>query len=203
MERLGIAVHPHEVVSRRIAASVAAQAGQQPFDLIVMHTHDRSAVGAWTEGSVSRVIARQAATPVLFLPARAGGLVSSSTGAVSLRHVLLPLGDADEAAAEVAAAEVFGRMLGVEAARGTLLRVGDTLPPLRLGPDWAWDTRTEHGSVASTIAETAGALDVDLIVMVTRGHDSLLDVLNGSVTERVVDRATCPVLVVPLRATDG
>jgi len=198
MDELGVTVRPHELTSRRIASAVTAQTRARPYDLIVMHTHDRSAVGAWTEGSVSRVIARQTALPTLFLPARAAGLVSAETGAITLRHVLLPLGDPEEASAEVAAAEAFGRMLGVDKARGTLLRVGGPIPPVQLGPDWAWGTRREDGPTARTIAETAGGLDVDLIVLVTRGHDSVGDMLTGSVSERVVDQATCPVLVVPL-----
>ena len=35
----------------------------------------------------------------------------------------------------------------------------------------------------------------DVIVMATRGHDSLADRVVGSNTERVVRHASCPVLV--------
>lgn len=44
----------------------------------------------------------------------------------------------------------------------------------------------------------AGAeFDVDLIVMATKGQDSVLDLLRGSTTERVLRGARCPVLAIP------
>ena len=43
--------------------------------------------------------------------------------------------------------------------------------------------------------ETARLEKADLIVMSTRGHDSLSDRVMGSNTERVVRHAPCPVLV--------
>jgi len=38
----------------------------------------------------------------------------------------------------------------------------------------------------------------DLIAMGTQGHDSLMDTLRGSTTERVMRRAACPLLAVPV-----
>lgn len=49
-------------------------------------------------------------------------------------------------------------------------------------------------------AETSGA---DVIVMTTRGRTRVRDALVGSVAERVVQNARCPVLVVPSRSRDG
>ena len=43
--------------------------------------------------------------------------------------------------------------------------------------------------------EAARAEQADLIVMSTRGYDSLADRVLGSNTERVVRRAPCPTLV--------
>jgi nucleotide-binding universal stress UspA family protein len=48
---------------------------------------------------------------------------------------------------------------------------------------------------AAIVAE-AEQLSVDLIVMGTRGHTGVKHVLLGSVAERVVRTATCPVLTV-------
>jgi nucleotide-binding universal stress UspA family protein len=42
------------------------------------------------------------------------------------------------------------------------------------------------------------AANMSLVVMATRGHDSVLDVLRGSHTDRVLHRAHCPVLSVPV-----
>jgi nucleotide-binding universal stress UspA family protein len=51
------------------------------------------------------------------------------------------------------------------------------------------------GSVWDRIVQVARAERADLIVMSTRGHDTLADRVVGSNTERVVRHAPCPVLV--------
>jgi nucleotide-binding universal stress UspA family protein len=56
-----------------------------------------------------------------------------------------------------------------------------------------------HGSPPRTIAETALDMRADLIVMGTHGRTGLTHVLLGSVAERVVRNAPCPVLTVHAR----
>jgi nucleotide-binding universal stress UspA family protein len=51
------------------------------------------------------------------------------------------------------------------------------------------------GTVWERIVHVARVEKADLIVMSTRGHDSLADRVVGSNTERVVRHAACPVLV--------
>ena len=51
-----------------------------------------------------------------------------------------------------------------------------------------------RGPAATQILEAARELDADLIVMGTRGRTGLAHVLMGSVAERVVRLAHCPVL---------
>jgi universal stress protein A len=53
------------------------------------------------------------------------------------------------------------------------------------------------GTPYKAIVEAAVAEGVDLIVMSTHGRTGLAHMLIGSVTERVVRRAPCPVLAVP------
>jgi len=55
--------------------------------------------------------------------------------------------------------------------------------------------RVETGSVWERICKVAGEEHADLIVMATRGHDSLADRVLGSNTQRVVRHAPCPVLI--------
>jgi nucleotide-binding universal stress UspA family protein len=52
------------------------------------------------------------------------------------------------------------------------------------------------GPPASTIAETAAEEEADLVVVGTHGRSGLDRLIVGSVAERVVRLATCPVLVV-------
>ena len=53
-----------------------------------------------------------------------------------------------------------------------------------------------EGYPATVIEEEAERLDVDLIVIGTRGLSGLKHMLLGSIAERVVQRAPCPVLTV-------
>jgi nucleotide-binding universal stress UspA family protein len=57
-------------------------------------------------------------------------------------------------------------------------------------------TATGQGSPAGEIARYAKEHQIDLIVMATHGHTGLTHLLLGSVTERVVRQAPCPVLTV-------
>lgn len=55
----------------------------------------------------------------------------------------------------------------------------------------------EIGKPFRALVEKAEREGVDLIVMATHGRTGLSHMLMGSVAEKVVSRATCPVLVVP------
>ena len=56
-----------------------------------------------------------------------------------------------------------------------------------------------RGQAARMIVAHAAACDVDLIVMGTHGRTGLSHLLLGSVTERVLRTAACPVLTIRLR----
>jgi nucleotide-binding universal stress UspA family protein len=68
------------------------------------------------------------------------------------------------------------------------------------------NVRVRHQVVVSDRPSAAHVLDIldelgcDLIVMGTRGHSRLRNLLFGSVTEQVVRRARCPVMVVKASA---
>jgi nucleotide-binding universal stress UspA family protein len=57
-------------------------------------------------------------------------------------------------------------------------------------------TRVELGQPAEVICELAGQLKADLVVVGARGHNAAQRFFLGSVSDRVVHHAPCPVLVV-------
>jgi nucleotide-binding universal stress UspA family protein len=54
-----------------------------------------------------------------------------------------------------------------------------------------------HLRAAHTIADVAREVGADLIVVGTRGHTPMVELLLGSVTQRLLHIAPCPVLAVP------
>ena len=67
----------------------------------------------------------------------------------------------------------------------------DVKVEFRIGPD------------AATILEFAKATQIDLIILGRHGHSSVGKALFGSVAEKVVRKADCAVLVVPLSCAPG
>lgn len=65
------------------------------------------------------------------------------------------------------------------------------------------DTTVQVGAVAPGIVEHAAATGADLIVMATHGRTGLTHVVLGSVAERVVRTAACPVLTIRAHAAAG
>ena len=59
------------------------------------------------------------------------------------------------------------------------------------------------GKPAATILAVAGEIDADLIVMASDGRDNIGDFVTGTITEHVINRSRCPVLVVPYISGQG
>jgi nucleotide-binding universal stress UspA family protein len=66
----------------------------------------------------------------------------------------------------------------------------------RTHTDLQWETRIEDGDPASQIIDIAEKEAYDLIVMTTHGYSGLTRWMMGSVAEKVLRRAPCPVMVV-------
>ncbi len=58
------------------------------------------------------------------------------------------------------------------------------------------------GDVAQEILDFAGLESADLIVIATHGHSGIKRFVLGSVTERLIRHAACPVFVVRLKTSD-
>jgi nucleotide-binding universal stress UspA family protein len=59
------------------------------------------------------------------------------------------------------------------------------------------------GTPHSEIVRYARENSIDMIVMATHGHGGLAHAILGSATERVLHRAHCPILVIPVRSPDN
>lgn len=64
------------------------------------------------------------------------------------------------------------------------------------------ETRIMSGSAGAAIVEEAKDLPADLVVLGTHGRSGFTRLMLGSVTERVLRHAPCPVLTVPPRVPD-
>ena len=98
-------------------------------------------------------------------------------------HVPGEFGVVDTTSAEMAMCEAGTGQLRTLASE----QIGQTVP---------YETAVRLGSPVIEILDVAKGQNVDAIVISTHGRTGLKHVLLGSVVERVVQRAPCPVLVV-------
>jgi nucleotide-binding universal stress UspA family protein len=70
-------------------------------------------------------------------------------------------------------------------------------------PNVAIEALVSEGAAAAGILEQADRMSADLIVMGTHGRTGVDRLLIGSVTEKVLRKAACPVLAVPHAAPDA
>jgi nucleotide-binding universal stress UspA family protein len=94
-------------------------------------------------------------------------------------------------------ASVYQEM--VDAAHGEAHETLGRLLERQVDPWLKVRTRIEEGPAATRILDVAGEEKVDLIVMGTHGRSGLPRLVLGSVADRVVRQATCPVLTARVR----
>ena len=169
-------------------------------DLIVMGTaQHRGSLRAMLE-SRAEAIAAHVDVPALIVPTEGRSFVDAK-GSVQLSRILVPTGDADAMSAAVERASWMVDLARAESVGAELLHVavsGASAPDITLPdhPRVTWSRRERSGPLAESIADEATR--ADLLVMATRGHDSLLDWLFGTHTERVLRKLDCPLLLVPM-----
>jgi len=195
--------------TRLASKSLVAFVQSQRPDLTVMATHGRGGLAHFVLGSITERVLREARTPLLCVRAPEHGM------ALPYRRILVPtdLSPASRTAFPLAA--LLARAFGAEVvalhavdfvAKGTsgLASIMESQVPSEealvrfLQPDFAGVRvlpRVQLGTAGDAITRTAREERADVIVMSTRGHDSLADRVFGSQTERVVRTASCPVLV--------
>ncbi|HEY1172444.1 MAG TPA: universal stress protein [Verrucomicrobiae bacterium] len=173
-----------------------------PTDLMVLATHQYEGIDRLLHRPTAEPMARFCGLKTLFVPRLGLGFVDPENGDLNLRHVLVPVDFQPDPQAALDAAAALLRLLKITDVRISILHVSseDKEPTLTLPIDSGWKItryRTE-GNVVDGILQMAFEQHADLIAMSTEGHTGFLDALRGSMTERVVREAKCPVLAVPV-----
>lgn len=178
---------------------------EHPTDMIVVATRGRAGALRWLKGSTGEHVARRSETVSLFVPGKGRGFVSPANGSLSLHRVVVPIAHSPSPQPAVQFAARVARVAGGDVLV-TLLHVGDpdAVPQVALPdvPGTEWVTEVRQGDAPSQIVAAAERLSANLIIMATDGRDVLIDALRGSHTERVIRRASCPVLALPVTWTD-
>jgi nucleotide-binding universal stress UspA family protein len=204
LEALGIRVQPlvYRPTDGDLSAALARRVSELNPDLLLLGPQIRSWFEETARPSVARPVARQLRRPTVFLSDRARGWMDPETGDIRLRRVLVPV------ASEVPQQPLMDMLvrlldgLRTGPVQITFVHAGahDSLVgvSLRAHPDWSYRFDRRQGPVTGQILQAAIEHEADLIAMATQGHDSWLDVVQGSTTERVLQHAGCPVLAVPV-----
>jgi nucleotide-binding universal stress UspA family protein len=194
-----------------VAEQISELALKDDANLIVMSTHGMPGIDRYYVGDVANKLIRILNTPVLLL--RPTGRWQSRT--TQFRRLLVTL-DGSAAAESVLRytrflARIFQSeilLLSVPEAEAEHVRLKEYVEAvanaLRQSGYNVSATVTGSGAVR-TILELSLADGADLIMMTTHGRGVLSrEASIGSVADRVIDAATCPVFLVPVQAnTDG
>ncbi|MEZ4318749.1 MAG: universal stress protein [Myxococcota bacterium] len=199
---LGFKVHLKALEADEPSGLLGAMIEVQAPDLLVLGTHRPHGLQRLFEGSVGEDLARHSPRATLMVPDGCRPFVSPDEGTVSLRRILVPLG-------EVAAARALEHAMDLATALDqrplefVFVHVGPyrEIPQLELPERPGWTYRTVNfrdGDVVGRVLEAATRENADLIAMATHGHDSWADAVWGTRTERVTRDAPVPVLIATL-----
>jgi nucleotide-binding universal stress UspA family protein len=204
---LGLDVNKVMAVSNNPIKACLGFLEQHHADLIVLAVRHQEGRMRWLDKSVGEPIARGAGQMTLFIPHGVEGFVSRHDGSVSLRNILVPITIKPRPQPAVEAVARLVRNLKLAAGTITLLHVGSAgeMPAVTLPEDtgWTWNRVTRPGEPVTVILQAANELAADLIVMTTDGPDGFLDGLRGTISERVLRQARCPVANLPVGSMLG
>lgn len=207
----------HDVIQEIAAApAILEYADEHDIDLIVMGTHGRRGVSRLLIGSVAAEVVRKASCPVLVTGEQP---VPSGTN-----KILVPIDFSKHSEEGLRHAKDLAELFGAKL--DLLHVVEENMPPAfytggvtsiyDMHPDIDEKAKAEmqklvdetegpgveaayhaaSGRPASEIITFAQDHDSDLIVMATHGRSGLEHVFLGSVAEKVIQRAPCPVFTV-------
>ncbi len=199
--QLGMEVEKIRISEKEPLQAILLLTESKKPDLVVIATHCRTWTSRILHPSIAESTARQSGKPTLFIPEGAPGFVSVDDGKLTLHRILVPVYHTPDPQVTVDATAAFLRSCQCKKAHVRLLYVGkkEDRPLLSLPKEeaWRWEEVAEEGKVVDSILAIADHWLPHLIVMGTQGHDSIADALVGSTIERVLHRASCPILAIP------
>ena len=202
-EKLGIDIKKVATKANKIVDAIITFRNQRRYgiDLLIVGTQRRKGLPRWIKPSTSEQIARKVNVPTLFVPNITNKFVNYENGTVLLENILIAVDHSPPAQIGITAAAEFLRRFRHQKPVITLLHVGKEeqrpVADLHLFNNLKSDYLSKNGVPVEEILNTADTIDADLIVMTSHGHDGFLDVLRGSVTERVLRESRCPLLMIP------
>jgi nucleotide-binding universal stress UspA family protein len=219
---LGVASDELVVETGHPETSVLRTVAQERPCFAVAGTHERGALRALLQGSVSRALARDDTCPVVVVPPAASGglhgervlcavsprddeaqaaiaLAADLARRCSLRLVLAHVAQLTGVTTPEATLAALGPATAGEAERQALDRLRRVAP--LAGDDVEVELEPRLGDPAMALVDAARASGAALVVTSTRGRGPLGEMLLGSVWRRLACEAPCPVAVV--RASGG
>ena len=209
-----------EIVQADIAASspddgILDYAKGHDIDLIVMATHGRKGVDHLLMGSTAEAVVRRAPCPVLTV------CPTAEHSNVEFERIIVPVDFSEHAWLATAHAKELAQLFN---ATVHLVHAMEVLPPVGFadfppvipdegmqadaqkaledlygesgGPAGRVEYHVEMGHPSIEVLSAAKKLDADLMVISTHGRTGLKRMLMGSVAEKMVQQAPCPVFVV-------
>jgi len=174
---------------------------QRP-DLLILGATVDAAGGRAVDPGLAAALAQVPATPTLYVPLGATGLVASATGELRLHRVLIPVGVSPDPSAAVELAQHLAASVGASQLHYMTLHVGkgSEVPTLvRMRDDARWEHRNRGGNVVvDAIVEEADTFGADLIAMSTSAWRASRRQLFGDTISQVMHRVGCPILIAPV-----
>src|SRR5207247_2209208 len=212
-------------ISDSPAEAIAEYARSSNIGLVIIGTHGRSTVSRFLVGSVAERVVHTASCPVLTVRYPEHDFVEE-TAIIGLKQIVVATDFGDAAEAALAYGREFARTFGAtlrvrHVVENVLTRqfgadgFVPSYPELQEEVDSAAreqldtlltedDRRTldaeavvlKSNNPAAAIVDYARDANVDIVIMGTHGRGAVAHMLMGSVAERVVRMAPCPVLTV-------
>jgi nucleotide-binding universal stress UspA family protein len=199
--QLGITIKKTRTVAKNPTEGILDYLCKHPADLLVMSTNQYEGLARWQHQIVAEPVARESQIATLFVPAQVEGFVAKDSGQSKLRRVLVPVSPDVNPQLAINTTAQLATTLDCNDLTVVVVHIGEDEAiqsiryPSRNG--WLWHTMACQGNVVDVILGMGADFDVDLIVMTTAKQHSLLDLMRGSVTERVLRGARSPLLAIP------